>query len=73
METAEQPKKRVTQGRKRGGFNAPRAYDYAVITNDYGKVVTFSCKSPKEAEEKGIKYCVMFGYNYSHVVKGPKS
>ena len=61
------------QGRKAGGSNCPRAYDFAILTSDSGKVVTFSCKSSKEAEKKGKRYCKLFGYNYSHTVKGQLS
>tara|TARA_B100000902_G_C27306373_1_gene915710 strand:+ start:880 stop:1071 length:192 start_codon:yes stop_codon:yes gene_type:complete len=63
----------VTQGRKAGGYNSPRAYDYAIMSTQNEQVVTFSCKSPDEAEQKGKKYCGLFGYDYGHAVKGPRS
>ena len=73
MEGSALKRKRVTQGRKAGGYNSPRAYDYAIMSNTNEKIVTFSCKSPEEAQKKGMKYCVLFGYDYGHAVKGPRS
>ena len=70
MEAIERPRKRVTQGRKAGGRNRPRTYDFSIHAHGWGKIVSIPAQSPEEAERKGRNFCIQFGYDYSHAVKG---
>lgn len=62
---------RAKRGRKLGGTNA-RACDYFVHTRS-GVAVTLTARSPSEAERKAKNFCDKFGYEFTHIVKGPKS
>jgi hypothetical protein len=70
METEVSKRKNVTQGRKAGGRNRPRTYDYSIHAEGWGRIVSVPAQSPEEAEKKGKGFCSQFGYTYSHVVKG---